>query len=347
MKFTARQIATMLCGEIKGNPDVQVHTLAKIQEGTEGSISFLANPKYEPYIYDTQASVVIVNKDFSPQREIKTTLILVEDAYSAFSKLLEEYEKLLLMAKRGIEQPCFIAEGVTIHETCYVGSFAYIGKGTSIGTNTKIYPQVYIGEKVQIGNNCIIYAGAKIFDNCVIGNNCIIHAGAVVGSPGFGFAPQADGSYKNVPQLGNVVIEDDVSIGANTTIDRATIGSTLIKQGAKLDNLIQIGHNVEVGRHTVIAAQTGIAGSSKVGDYCAIGGQVGLAGHLEIANRVQIGAKSGINSSVTEEGKQIQGYPAFEYNGFLRSSVIFRNLPELKRKIDELAKKIILLQNEK
>ncbi|MFN3316798.1 MAG: UDP-3-O-(3-hydroxymyristoyl)glucosamine N-acyltransferase, partial [Raineya sp.] len=303
MQFTILQIAQILGGEVEGDANALICNLGKIQEGKAGDIAFLANPKYENFIYTTQATAVIVSKDFQPKQSVSATLIRVDDAYTAFSKLLETYEKMISAAKKGIENPSFIHENAVLGEDLYVGAFAYIGEKAKIGSNSKIYPHTYIAENVVIGENTIIYAGAKIYKNCIVGNNCIIHAGAVIGSDGFGFAPQADGSFQTIPQIGNVVIEDDVSIGANTTIDRATMGSTIIKKGAKIDNLVQIAHNVVVGENTVIAAQAGIAGSTEIGSNCMLGGQAGLAGHIKIANKTIVGAQSGLGGNIEEEGQ--------------------------------------------
>ena len=334
MKFTAAQIAGILEGEVIGNPDALVFKLAKIEEGTEGSLTFLANPKYVNFIYTTQATITIVNNDFVPENELATTLIKVEDAYQSFSKLLEYYNQVKLM-KSGIEQPSVISENVTYGEQLYFGSFSYIGKNVTIGNNVKIYPNCFIGDNVSIGDNCIFFAGVKIYSETEIGNNCNFHSGCVVGSDGFGFAPTEEGTYNKIPQIGNVIIEDDVEIGANTTIDRATLGITLIRKGVKLDNHIQIAHNVEIGENTVIAAQTGIAGSTKIGSNCLIGGQVGIAGHLTIGNNVRVQAQSGIGKSIPD-GEIIQGSPAFNYSDFSKSYVHFRNLPKIVSDLEEL-----------
>ncbi|MBP9849973.1 MAG: UDP-3-O-(3-hydroxymyristoyl)glucosamine N-acyltransferase, partial [Flavobacterium sp.] len=308
MKFTAAQIAGILEGEVVGNPNAEVYKLSKIEEGTEGSLTFLANPKYINYIYSTQATITIVNNTFEPEQEITTTLIKVEDAYKSFSKLLEYYNQVKLM-KSGIEQPSVISEGVTYGSDLYLGSFCYVGKNVSIGDNVKIYPNTFIGDNVTIGDNCVFFAGVRIYSETVIGNRCTIHSGTIIGSDGFGFAPQEDGTYVKVPQIGNVIIEDDVEIGACTTVDRATLGSTVIRKGVKLDNHIQVAHNVEIGENTVIAAQTGIAGTTKIGKSCLIGGQVGFAGHLVIGDGVKIQAQSGIGKNL-EAGEVVQGSPA-------------------------------------
>ncbi|TXI64798.1 MAG: UDP-3-O-(3-hydroxymyristoyl)glucosamine N-acyltransferase [Flavobacterium sp.] len=338
MKFTAAQIAGILEGEVVGNPDAEVFKLSKIEEGTEGSLTFLANPKYINYIYYTQATVTIVNNTFEPEQEITTTLIKVEDAYKSFSKLLEYYNQVKLM-KSGIEQPSVISEGVTYGSDLYLGSFCYVGKNVTIGNNVKIYPNSFIGDNVTIGDDCVFFAGVRIYSETVIGNRCTIHSGTIIGSDGFGFAPQEDGTYSKVPQIGNVIIEDDVEIGACTTVDRATLGSTVIRKGVKLDNHIQVAHNVEIGENTVIAAQTGIAGTTKIGKNCLIGGQVGFAGHLVIGDGVKIQAQSGIGKNL-EAGEVVQGSPAFNYGDFAKSFVHFRNLPKIVTDLEELKNKI-------
>ena len=338
MKFTAAQIAGILEGEVVGNPDAEVFKLSKIEEGTEGSLTFLANPKYTNYIYSTKATVTIVNNTFDPEQEITTTLIKVEDAYKSFSKLLEYYNQVKLM-KSGIEQPSVISDGVTYGSDLYLGSFCYVGKNVTIGKNVKIYPNSFIGDNVTIGDNCVFFAGVRIYSETVIGNRCTIHSGTIIGSDGFGFAPQEDGTYAKVPQIGNVIIEDDVEIGACTTVDRATLGSTIIRKGVKLDNHIQVAHNVEIGENTVIAAQTGIAGTTKIGKNCLIGGQVGFAGHLVIGDGVKIQAQSGIGKNL-EAGEVVQGSPAFNYGDFAKSFVHFRNLPKIVTDLEELKNKI-------
>ena len=334
MKFTAAQIAGILEGEVVGSPNAEVYKLSKIEEGTEGSLTFLANPKYINYIYSTQATITIVNNTFEPEQEITTTLIKVEDAYKSFSKLLEYYNQVKLM-KSGIEQPSVISEGVTYGSDLYLGSFCYVGKNVSIGDNVKIYPNTFIGDNVTIGDNCVFFAGVRIYSETVIGNRCTIHSGTIIGSDGFGFAPQEDGTYVKVPQIGNVIIEDDVEIGACTTVDRATLGSTVIRKGVKLDNHIQVAHNVEIGENTVIAAQTGIAGTTKIGKNCLIGGQVGFAGHLVIGDGVKIQAQSGIGKNL-EAGEVVQGSPAFNYGDFAKSFVHFRNLPKIVSDLEDL-----------
>ncbi len=338
MKFTAAQIAEILEGEIEGNPEAEVSELSKIEEGEEGSLTFLSNPKYTSYIYKTNASVTIVNQSFKAEQPINTTLIKVKDAYKAFSKLLEYYNQVKL-SKSGIEDPSFIGENVNYGEDLYLGAFAYIGRNVTIGNRVKIYPNAYVGDNVKIGDDVVIFPGVKIYSECVIGSNCFLHSGAIVGSDGFGFSPGDDGTYSKVPQIGNVIIEDHVEIGAGTTIDRATLGSTIIRKGVKLDNQIQIAHNVEIGEHTAIAAQTGIAGSSKIGKNCLIGGQVGIAGHLTIGDRVSIQAQSGIGRNV-ENGEKLQGSPAFGYNEYYKSYIHFKNLPKTVDLIYQLKKKL-------
>jgi len=337
MKFTAEQIAGILEGEVVGNPNAEVHKLSKIEEGTEGSLTFLSNPKYQNFIYTTQATITIVNKTFEAEQEVSSTLIKVEDAYQAFSKLLEYYNQVKLM-KSGIEQPSVISENVTYGSDLYLGSFCYVGKNVTIGNNVKIYPNTFIGDNVTIGDNCVFFAGVRIYSETEIGNNCVIHSGTIVGSDGFGFAPHDDGTYSKIPQIGNVILEDDVEVGSCTTIDRATMGSTVIRKGVKLDNQIQIAHNVEIGENTVIASQTGIAGSTKIGKNCMIGGQVGIVGHITIGNNVRIQAQSGVGKSIGD-GEVIQGTPAFNYGDFSKSYVHFRNLPKIVADLDELKKK--------
>jgi UDP-3-O-[3-hydroxymyristoyl] glucosamine N-acyltransferase len=336
MKFTAAQIAGILEGEVVGNPNAEVFKLAKIEEGTEGSLTFLANPKYVNFIYTTAATITIVNHTFEPEQAITTTLIKVEDAYQSFSKLLEYYNQVKLM-KSGIEQPSVISENVTYGENLYLGSFSYVGKNVVIGNDVKIYPNSFIGDNVTIGDNTILFSGVKIYSESVIGSNCTMHSGAIIGSDGFGFAPTEDGSFSKIPQIGNVIMEDYVDVGACTTIDRATLGSTIIRKGVKLDNHIQIAHNVEIGENTVIAAQTGIAGSTKIGNNCMIGGQVGIAGHLTIGNNVRVQAQSGVGKNITD-GEVIQGSPAFNYGDYSKSYVHFRNLPKIVADLEELKK---------
>ncbi len=339
MQFTAQQIGILLNGSVDGNPDVTVNTLAKIEDAQQGALSFLANPKYEHFLYNTQASVVIVSQSFEPSQAVLPTLVRVQDPYSAFSVLLEQYNTLKLQ-KKGIEEPSFIHPTAVLAQDVYIGAFSYIGAASSIGNNCKIYPQVFIGDNVHIGDNTTLFPGVKIYYDCTIGSNCIVHSGAVIGSDGFGFAPQADGTYHKVSQIGNVVIGNNVEIGANTAIDRATMGSTTIHDGVKLDNLIQLAHNVEVGKNTVIASQTGVSGSAKIGEHCVIGGQVGIVGHISIANGNQVQAKSGINHSITEEGLKWAGAPVRSYTAQMRTQVIMNRLPELEKRLQQLEKKI-------
>jgi len=339
MEFTAATIAGFLKGEIEGNPDIKVNTVAKIEEGHEGALSFLANPKYEHYIYSTGSSIVLVNKNFVPSENIKATLIRVENAYEAFASILRLVDQSR-PRKKGIHATAIIEPTAKIGSDIYIGPFAYIGENCIIGDGCSVYPHVFIGDNTILGRNCTINPGVKIYHDCLVGEGCIIHAGTVIGSDGFGFAPQSESEFMKIPQLGNVIIEDHVEIGANVTVDRATMGSTIIRKGVKLDNLIQIGHNVEVGENTVMAAQTGIAGSTKIGKNCMFGGQVGLVGHIKIANGSKIGAQAGILGDVKEENTVIIGSPAIELKQFLRSSVIFRKLPDLKIKIDTMEKEI-------
>lgn len=339
MKFTAEQIAGILEGEVVGNPNAEVYKLSKIEEGTEGSLTFLANPKYINYIYETKASITIVNNSFVSESPLTTTLIKVEDAYKAFSKLLEFYNQIKLN-KVGIEVPCFMPETTQHGKDFYLGAFSYVGENVTIGENVKIYPNCFIGDNVVIGDDTIIFAGAKIYSETIIGNNCTIHSGAIIGADGFGFAPNENGEYSKVPQIGNVIIEDYVDIGAATTIDRATLGSTIIRKGVKLDNQIQIAHNVEIGENTVIAAQTGVAGSTKIGKSCMIGGQVGISGHLIIGNNVKIQAQSGIGRNI-KDNEVLQGSPALGYSDYNKSYVHFKNLPKIVSEIAELKKKNI------
>ncbi|MFA5820386.1 MAG: UDP-3-O-(3-hydroxymyristoyl)glucosamine N-acyltransferase [Bacteroidales bacterium] len=339
MEFTAATIAGFLNGEIEGNPDIKVNTVAKIEEGQNGALSFLANPKYEHYLYTTKSSVVLVNKSFVPSAKVDATLIKVENAYEAFASLLRLVDQSR-PRKKGIHTTVIIEATAKIGSDVYIGPYAYIGENSVIGDGCSVYPHVFIGDNTKLGKNCTINPGVKIYHDCLVGEGCIIHAGTVIGSDGFGFAPQSESEYMKIPQLGNVIIEDHVEIGANVTIDRATMGSTIIRKGVKLDNLIQIGHNVEVGENTVMAAQTGIAGSTKVGKNCMFGGQVGIAGHIKIANGTKIGAQAGILGEVKEENTIILGSPAIDYKQFFKSSVIFKKLPELKIKIDALEKEV-------
>ncbi len=343
MKFTAAQIAGVLEGEVVGNPNAEVSRLSKIEEGTEGSIAFLANPKYLHYIYSTKATITIVNATFVAEAPLVTTLIKVEDAYASFTKLLQFYNQSKL-EKKGIEQPSVLSDSVQYGENLYVGSFSYIGNNVILGNNVKIYPNCFIGDDVVIGDNVSIFAGAKVHSETIIGNNCSIYSGAVIGADGFGFAPNPDGSYTKIPQIGNVILEDNVDVGANTTIDRATMGSTIIRNGVKLDNLIQIAHNVEIGEHTVIAAQTGIAGSTKIGKNGMIGGQVGISGHLYIGDNVRIQAQSGVARNIKDD-ETLQGSPAFGYNDFSKSYVHFKRLHKIVAEIEDLKKQILNQKN--
>jgi len=338
LKFTAAQIAGILEGEVEGNPEVEVSKLSKIEEGIPESLSFLSNPKYTQYIYTTKASAVIVDKNFKAENRINTTLIRVDDAYKSFSKLLEYYNQVK-MNKTGIEQPVFISESANYGKNIYIGAFAYISDSVKIGDNVKIYPNVYIGDNVIIANNVTLFSGAKIYSDTQIGNNCVIHSSAILGADGFGFSPNEKGEFIKVPQTGNVIIEDNVDIGAATSIDRATLGSTIIRKGVKLDNQIQIAHNVEIGENTVIAAQTGIAGSTKIGKNCMIGGQVGIVGHLSIGNNVRIQAQSGIGRNV-KDNETLQGSPALTYNDYNKSYVHFKNLPKIINRLITIEKNI-------
>ena len=343
MEFTASTIAGFLKGEIEGNPDTIVSNIARIEEGYSGALSFLANPKYEHYIYTTKSSIVLVDKTFVPASKIEATLIRVDNAYEAFASLLRLVDQAR-PRKTGIHPTAVIEATAKVGSDVYIGPYAYIGENCFIGDNCLIYPHVYIGDSTRIGKNCILNPGVKIYHECILGEGCIIHAGTVIGSDGFGFAPQSETEFMKIPQLGNVILEDHVEIGANVAIDRATMGSTIIHKGVKLDNLIQIGHNVEIGENTVMAGQTGIAGSTKVGKNCMFGGQVGIVGHIKIADGTKIGAQAGILSEVKNENTVILGSPAIDYKDFLRSSVVFKKLPDLKARIDNLEKEIKLLK---
>ncbi len=334
MEFSANQIAAMVNGTVEGNGEITVSTFAKIEDGRPGAISFLANPKYTNYIYDTKSSVVLVSRTFEPEREVSATLIRVDDPYSTVAALLEMASKYIVVHPTGVEQPSFVAEGVEIPADAYVGAFAYIAPGVKIGRGAKIYPQTYIGAGVEIGEDAVIYSGVKIYYGCKIGARCVLHSGVVIGSDGFGFAPK-DGVYHKIPQLGNVVLDDDIEIGANTVVDRAMMGSTHIHSGVKLDNLVQVAHNCEIGANTVMAAQVGVAGSTKIGAQCVVGGQVGFAGHIHIGDDVQIGAQSGVPKNV-KNGSRIQGYPAVDYGDFARQTVNVKNLTKLYAAVREL-----------
>lgn len=339
MKFNAQQIATALDGTVDGNPDVEVNNISKIEEGNPGTLSFLANPKYTSHVYNTKASIVIINNSFKAEKPVAATLIRVKDAYSSFATLLEMYQQS--KGKRtGISGRASIAETATIGKGAYIGDFVSIGENTVIGDNCSIYPNTTIGYDCRIGNNTIVYPGVNIYDECLIGNECVLHAGAVIGSDGFGFAPLEDSNYQKIPQVGNVILEDRVEIGANTTIDRATMGSTIVRRGAKIDNLIQIAHNAIIGENTIVAAQSGISGSTKIGKNCMIGGQVGIIGHLEIADGVMIAAQSGVGKSIKEEKTMHEGSPAFAIRDFQRSYIHFRRFDKLVKRVNELERKV-------
>ena len=343
MEFSAQQIASVLGGTIEGNPDVRVNNFSKIEEGKPGTLSFLANPKYEHYIYNTDASIVLVNEDFTPSEPVKATLVKVVNAYASLAVLLNMVEQSKAQ-KAGINSTAFIAASAVVSDDCYVGNFAYIGEGVKVGKNCQIYPFAYLGDHVTIGDNTIIYPHVTVYHDCKIGSNCIIHAGAVIGSDGFGFAPEGD-NYKKIPQLGNVVIEENVEIGANTTIDRSVMDSTIIHKGVKLDNLVQIAHNVEVGENTVMAAQVGIAGSVKIGNNCMFGGQVGLSGHIHVGDHVVFGAQCGVISNV-KEGSTLLGTPATNAKSFMRRSAIFNKLPDMYRQMGQMQREIEELKKE-
>ncbi|MDO9000579.1 MAG: UDP-3-O-(3-hydroxymyristoyl)glucosamine N-acyltransferase [Bacteroidota bacterium] len=340
MEFSAQQIAQLLNGTIEGDANVTVNNLSKIEEGSYKTLSFLSNPIYNNFIYTTNASIVIVNKSLVLDKSVKPTctLIRVDNAYESFAKLLEMYAEIK-GSKVGIEQPSFISETAKTGADCYFGAFVYVGENVTIGNNVKLYPHVYIGDNCKVGDNTVLFSGVKVYHECIIGANCTIHAGTVIGSDGFGFAPTNTGkAFAKVPQIGNVIIEDNVEVGSNASIDRATLGSTILRKGVKLDNLVQIAHNVEIGENTVIAGLSGVAGSTKVGKNCMIGAQVGIAGHLKIADGVKIAGQSGIASSFLKEGEIIQGSPAFSAGDYKRSYVLFRSLPKLNDKINELTK---------
>lgn len=347
MEFTAKQIAERINGEIEGNPDVKVSSFGKLEEATEGQLAFLANPKYEEFLYTTKASIIIINSTLEVEKQLSATLIRVDDAYSSFAAILTTYSQMAKANLTGIQEPSYIGKSVAMGENIFVGAFTYIGNNVSLGNNVKVYPQVFLDDNVTIGDDSILYPGVKIHHDCVVGKNVSIHAGVVIGGDGFGFAPQSDGSFKKVPQIGNVVIGDNVEIGANTTIDRATIGSTHIKAGAKLDNLIQIAHNVEIGSNTVIAAQSGVSGSTKIGKNVMIGGQAGIVGHILIADGSKINAQSGVGKSIKTPNTSVTGSPAFDYGHALRSQILSRNLPEMEKRIKELEQMMEQLKAEK
>lgn len=335
MTFPASQIALIVNGKVEGDPNASVDSFGKIEEAKQGQLSFLANPKYEDYLYTTKASVLIINDTYELKQPVTTTLIRVPDAYTAFATLLSKYQEIMQQQLSGVQEPSYISKTASYGKQVFIGAFAYLGENVKIGNNTKIYPQVYIGNNVTIGDNCIIHPGVRIYHDCQVGNNITIHAGTIIGSDGFGFAPQADGSFKKVPQIGNVVIEDHVEIGSNTTIDRATIGSTIIRSGAKLDNLIQIAHNVEIGNSSVIAAQAGVSGSTKIGKGVMIGGQAGIVGHIQLGDGAKVNAQSGVSKSI-DPGKAVTGSPAHDYTSALRSQAVTRKLPELEKRVKEL-----------
>ncbi len=347
MTFTAYQIAGLIKGKIEGSPEAAVSGFGRIEEAQEGQLAFLANPKYEEYLYITKASIVIIGEKLELKQPIQATIIRVEDPYSAFANLLHHYQQLKTQQLNGVQDPSYISSSATYGNNVFIAAFAYLSEGCKIGDNVKIFPGVFLGNNVQVGDNSILHPGVKIHHDCVVGKNVTIHAGTVIGGDGFGFAPQPDGSFKKVPQIGNVIIEDNVEIGSNATIDRATIGSTIIKSGAKLDNLIQIAHNVEVGYHTVIAAQAGVSGSTKIGNKVMIGGQAGVVGHLHIADGSKINAQSGVSKSIKTPGTAVTGSPAYDYTSALRSQAITRNLPELEKRITELENQIKLLVEDK
>jgi UDP-3-O-[3-hydroxymyristoyl] glucosamine N-acyltransferase len=346
MTFPASQIGLLINGRVEGDPDVAVNSFGKIEEAKEKQLTFLANPKYEEFLYSTNASIVIVNEAYELKQPVKATLIRVPDAYSAFATLLSKYQDIMEQQLTGIQQPVYISKTATYGENVFIGAFAYLGENVKLGNNTKVYPNAYIGDNVTVGDNCIIYPGVNIYHDCVLGNHVIIHGGTIIGSDGFGFAPMADGSFKKIPQIGNVKIEDHVEIGANTTIDRATIGSTIIKSGAKLDNLIQVGHNAEIGNSTVIAAQAGISGSTKIGNGVMIGGQAGIVGHIQLGDGAKVNAQSGVSKSI-EPGKAVTGSPAYDYTAALRSQAVTRKLPELEKRVKELEALVKQLLSEK
>jgi UDP-3-O-[3-hydroxymyristoyl] glucosamine N-acyltransferase len=347
MQFSAAQIAQIISGKVEGNEDTAVSSFGKIEEARSNQLAFLANPKYEDFLYSTKAAIVIVNESLELKQSLTTTLIRVPDAYSAFATLLDKYQQIRTQQLTGIQDPVYIHATAKTGENVFIGAFAYLGENVVLGNGVKIFPNVYLGNNVTVGENTIIHPGVKIYHDCVIGKNVVIHAGTVVGSDGFGYAPQKDGSLKKVPQIGNVVIEDFVEIGANTTIDRATIGSTLIRSGAKLDNLLQIAHNVEIGSNSVIAAQSGISGSTKIGKNVLIGGQAGIVGHIHIADGSKINAQSGVSKSIKSPNSAVTGSPAYDYTAALRSQAITRNLPQLEKRIIELEKLVAELLNKK
>ena len=344
MEFSAQQIADFLGGDIQGDPSIKVSDFSKIEEGKPGTLSFLSNPKYSQYIYDSQASIILVNKDFQPERDIQSTLILVDDAYQSLAKLLTMVDQTK-PKKTGVSPLAYISVTAEVGENAYIAPFVYVGEHVTIGKNACLHPHSCVEEGAKIGDNVTLFSGVKVYYNCVIGNNCTLHSGSVIGSDGFGFAPSEDGTYKKIPQMGNVVLEDNIEIGSNSVVDRATLGSTIIRQGVKIDNLVQIAHNVEVGMNTVIAAQTGISGSTKLGKQCILAGQVGIAGHLHIADGTIFGAQTGVPNNVKKPNQTLQGYPAIPVMNFHRASVVYKNLPDLQKTVYALEKKIQELEN--
>lgn len=347
MQFTAQQIAMLIQGKVEGDASAIVDSFGKIEEAKKNQLAFLANPKYEEYLYSTQASVIIINESLQLKQQVNATLIRVPDAYSAFAILLNKYQEMMRQQMHGIQEPIFIHETATLGDNVFVGAFSYLSENVQVGNNVKIYPNVFLGNNVEIGDNTVLHPGVKIYHDCVIGNNVTIHAGTVIGGDGFGFAPKADGTYQKVPQIGNVIIEDNVEIGSNTSIDRATIGSTIIRKGVKLDNLIQIAHNVEVGANTVIAAQAGVSGSTKIGRNVQIGGQAGIVGHIQLADGVKINAQSGVSKSIKTPDTAVTGSPAYDYTSALRSQAVSRNLPELEKRVALLEKLVQQLLHER
>lgn len=347
MEFSAAQIAMLIQARVEGNPEATVRDFGKIEEAREGQLAFLANPKYEDYLYTTRASIVIINESLEVREPVAATLLRVPDAYSAFAALLSKYQEMMTQQLSGKQEPSYMATTARMGENCFIGAFAYVGENVVLGNNVKIFPQVFIGDNVTIGDNCILHPGVKIYHSCKLGKQVTVHAGSIIGSDGFGFAPQADGSFKKVPQIGNVVIEDNVEVGANATIDRATIGSTLVKSGAKLDNLIQVAHNVEVGNNTVIAAQAGVSGSTKIGNNVMIGGQAGIVGHIHIADGSRINAQSGVSKTIKTPNSAVTGSPAFDYTSALRSQALSRNLPDLDKRLKELEQLVKQLLDER
>lgn len=343
MEFTAKQIADFLEGEVVGNCNETVHSFSKIEEGSKGTLSFLSNPKYIHYLYETKSSIVLINKDFEPEQPVKATLIKVNNAYESLAKLLSLYESMK-PKRKGIDPLAYVAPTAKIGKDVYLAPFACVGDNAEVGDNTELHPHATIGARAKVGNNCIMYTNSNVYHDCQVGNNCILHSGSVVGADGFGFAPRPDGCYEKIPQIGIAILEDNVEIGANTCIDRATMGATIVRKGVKLDNLVQVAHNVEIGENTVIASQTGVAGSTKIGQNCVFAGQVGVAGHISVANKTIIGAQSGVSGAIKEEGKMWMGSPAISASTFRRSSVLFKNFEALQQTVLELKKRISELE---